>query len=98
METGGVPQNLEVFLNFSATAEATSKLAISWGFPKPIIKSHPEVKVVFGLVWGSSQDFGFPFNISVMGKANDFNFCIKFGFASLIIKSHRKTQVGVAIV
>jgi len=42
----GAPQNLEVPLNISTTAEAIDfKFGMQVGFAKAIIKSHPEEKV-----------------------------------------------------
>jgi len=60
----------------------------SLSFPRPIIKSHTEqkVRVAFGL--GTSQNFGFPYNISAMAEAIDFKLGIQLGFAH-----HKITQI-----
>jgi len=41
--------------------------------------------------------WGYLFN-SVMAEASDFNFGTELGLAGSIIKSYRKTKVGVALL
>jgi len=49
------------------------------------------------LSYGSSPQFGDPFNISVIAEASEFKFGIELVFATSK-KSHRKTTVGVALI
>jgi len=56
------------------------------GLPRAIIKSHPEEKWAWPWAREASHNLGFPFNISAIAKASDFNFGMQLGFA----KAHRK--------
>jgi len=65
-------------------------LAGWWGFPRPIIKFHPEVKRGRGPGLGELQKWGFLFNIYAMAENIDFKFGTQFGWPIRPnIKSHK---------
>jgi len=76
---------------------ATSNLACSWGFPRPMIKSHAEKKGRHGLGWGAPQNLGVPFNVYTMAEASDFKFGTQLGFARAHHKITPRGKVGVAL-
>ena len=65
---------------------ATSNLACSWGFPRPMIKSHADERVGMALGWGAPQNLGVPFNIFTMAETSDFKLGTQLGF----LKAHHR--------
>jgi len=56
------------------------------GFPRPIIKLHPEKKWAWPWARGAPQNWGFPFDISATTEGSDFKIGRLVGFA----KAHHK--------
>ena len=69
---------------------ATSNLACSWDFPRPIITSHQKKKWMWPWARGVPQNLGIPYNIFATAGASDFKFCMPLGF----VKAHDKITPG----
>jgi len=79
-------------------------LVRSFGFPRPIIKLHPEEKLAVALARGAPQNLGFSFNISATTEGIDFKIVLVttiasgwWGLPRPIITSHPEEKEGVAL-
>ena len=60
---------------------ATLNLAIRWGLPRPIIKSHAEEKWAWPWARELPKIRRFSIDISATAEASDFKIGVQFGFA-----------------
>jgi len=69
-------------------------LALGWGLPKPIIKSHTKEKVDVALCYRSSQILRVSFNIYATAEASNFKFGKQLWLAKAHHKNHQQRKSG----